>query len=453
MKIRTQFYWLLAGIVIMPVIMMLGIGLLGYVYVRGQDTLLIPGYREVETIAGKNIDEKDWKRISDYISRSPRFFSHLVLDASGTVLYSTIPEYPVKSQLSGSALAGLLWKSDAKYHYQNDVPEGIDASRFLVIRRMPVDNNKRFDPFLWMLRYFLIIIFVIFVFSATMSAAIARSITKSVMLLEEKTRRIAEGELDVEIDAKGSNEITSLTVSLNRMRLSLKEDQARRSRFIMGISHDLKTPLALIKGYAEAISDGLADDPEMMKKSLAIVGSKVDQLEGMIDDLIGFVKLNTDEWRHQLRRQPVAPILRDFAKRIASDGNLLKRKIECDISVPDDLAIPVDKRLFLRALENITTNAIRYTAEGGLVRISASAGEKIMTISVEDDGIGMRPEDIPRIFDLFYRGSNSRREEGMGLGLAVVKNVADSHGWKIGVESAYGKGSIFTISIPLDERF
>jgi signal transduction histidine kinase len=450
MKIRTQFYWLIAGIVIMPIIMMFAIGLLGYVYVRGQDTVLVPGYREVESIAGKDINEKDWKEITEYIARSPRFFDHVVLDRSRTVLYSTIPKYPSKTKISDAELAALLWKSDDKYHYQSDVPKESGTSQFLVIKRIPVDSNQRFDPFLWMLRYFLIILFVIFAFSTTMSAIIARSITRSVMLLEEKTRRIAEGELDVEIDAKGSNEITSLTVSLNRMRLALKEDQARRSRFIMGISHDLKTPLALIKGYAEAISDGLADDPEMMKKSLAIVGGKVDQLEGMIDDLIGFVKLNTDEWRHQLRRQPVAPILRDFAKRIASDGNLLNRKIECDISVPDNIAVPIDERLFLRALENITTNAIRYTREGGLVRISASADEKEMRISVEDDGVGIRQEDIPHIFDLFYRGSNSRREEGMGLGLAVVKSVADSHGWKIGVASEQGKGSAFTITIPMD---
>lgn len=451
MKIRTQFYWLIAGIVIMPIIMMFAIGLLGYVYVRGQDTVLVPGYREVESIAGKDIDEKDWKEITEYIARSPRFFDHVVLDSSRTVLYSTIPEYPAKTKLPDAELAALLWKSDDKYHYQSDVPKESGASQFLVVKRIPVDSNRRFDPFLWMLRYFLIILLVIFAFSTTMSAIIARSITKSVMLLEEKTRRIAEGELDVEIDAKGSNEITSLTVSLNRMRLALKEDHARRSRFIMGISHDLKTPLALIKGYAEAISDGLADDPEMMKKSLEIVGSKVDQLEGMIDDLIGFVKLNTGEWRQQLRRKPVAPILRDFVRRIASDGNLLKRKIEYDISVPDSISVPLDERLFLRALENITTNAIRYTQESGLVRIAAAVDGKTIRISVEDNGVGIRQEDIPRIFDLFYRGSNSRREEGMGLGLAVVKSVADSHGWKVAVASAHGNGSIFTITIPMDE--
>ena len=171
----------------------------------------------------------------------------------------------------------------------------------------------------------------------------------------------------------------------------------------------------------------------------------------MIDDLIGFVKLNTGEWRQQLRRKPVAPILRDFVRRIASDGNLLKRKIEYDISVPDSISVPLDERLFLRALENITTNAIRYTQESGLVRIAAAVDGKTIRISVEDNGVGIRQEDIPRIFDLFYRGSNSRREEGMGLGLAVVKSVADSHGWKVAVASAHGNGSIFTITIPMDE--
>jgi signal transduction histidine kinase len=233
------------------------------------------------------------------------------------------------------------------------------------------------------------------------------------------------------------------------MRLALKEEQARRSRFIMGVSHDLKTPLALIKGYTEAISDGLADDPEMMKKSLEIVGNKVNQLEEMIDDLIGFVKLNTGEWRQHLQNHAIEPLLSAFVRRITSDAELLGRRVEHRIELPASAIVPMDDRLFIRALENITMNAIRYTAEGGLIRIDARMEGRDALVSVSDNGSGISAEDLPHIFDLFYRGSSSRREDGMGLGLTVVRNVADSHGWEVSVSSEPGALTVFTLRIPV----
>jgi signal transduction histidine kinase len=273
-----------------------------------------------------------------------------------------------------------------------------------------------------------------------------------VMTLEASTRRIAAGELDVAVDVRGSNEITSLTSSLNRMRLALKDEESRRARFIMGVSHDLKTPLALIKGYAEAIGDGMAEDPESLERSVEIIGSKVDQLEGMIDDLIGFVKVNTGEWRRKLEPVELEPFLTTYAKRVLADTELLDRRSESRITLPTDLAVPMDDRLVLRALENLVNNAVRYTAPGALVRLDARVEGSRAVIEIADDGPGMDAEELDRIFDPFYRGSASRREQGMGLGLSVVKGVVDSHGWDISVSSKKGAGSVFRISIPLTEE-
>jgi signal transduction histidine kinase len=234
------------------------------------------------------------------------------------------------------------------------------------------------------------------------------------------------------------------------MRLSLKEAQTRRSRFIMGVSHDLRTPLALIKGYTEAIADGMADSPEMRKKSLEIIGAKITQLEELIDDLINFVKLDSGEWRASLETRAIKPILDGYASRLSADGSLLGRKVVTRIDIPDTLEIPVDERLCIRALENLSGNALRYTAGGGTVCFEAElADEKTLLIRVSDNGSGIHAEDLPFIFDPFYRGSNSRREEGKGLGLSVVKSVIDSHGWGIEVKSVTGQGSVFTVKITL----
>jgi len=271
-----------------------------------------------------------------------------------------------------------------------------------------------------------------------------------VRVLENATRRIAEGELDLAVDVKGSNEITSLTNSLNKMRNSLKEDELRRSRFIMGISHDLKTPLALIKGYAEAIEDGVAEDPASRAGAAEIIAEKADQLEGMINDLINFVKMETGEWREKLNEINLAAFLRSFAKTVSLDIGLLNHELVHDIALEETVSIPMDERLMQRALENLIHNAARYSPAGSHIRLAAilAAGSTI-TITVSDNGLGIDREDLPHVFEMFYRGSASRREQGMGLGLAVVKWVADYHGWAVAVSSEKGKGSNFTITIPL----
>ena len=279
----------------------------------------------------------------------------------------------------------------------------------------------------------------IFAFSAVMSIRILRSITASVVSLEAATRRVAAGELDLPIAAEGSNEMASLARSLNRMREELKEDQARRARFIMGISHDLKTPLALVKGYAEALEEELGDPGPEAAAHLGIIQDKTDQLEGMIDDLIDFERVDTGEWRSGLSEVDLGPFLTVLVKRLSADAELLGRFVSSSILLPSPALVRMDERLVSRALENLVYNALRYSGEGGRVDISArlvrAPRRPSYEIEIADDGAGIAVEDLPHIFEPFYRGSSSRREQGMGLGLSIVKTVVESHGWEIEVGS------------------
>jgi signal transduction histidine kinase len=285
-----------------------------------------------------------------------------------------------------------------------------------------------------------------------MSLFIARSITKSIMVLEKATGRIAAGELDFTVEAKGSNEILSLTNSLNKMRDTLKEDERRRYRFIMGVTHDLKTPLASIKAYTEAIEDGIAGDPATGSSATEIINAKVDRLEGMINDLIEFVRMDTGEWRGRLKNINLSAFLRRSAKIFSLDAEMLRHEFRYNSALPEDVSVPMDERLARRALENIVNNAIRYTPDGSVISLDAvltdNAGGAVQLV-VSDNGPGLDEADLPHIFEMFYRGSSSRREQGMGLGLAVVKWIADWHGWTISAASEKGRGFRFTIGIPL----
>jgi signal transduction histidine kinase len=279
---------------------------------------------------------------------------------------------------------------------------------------------------------------------------IARSITKSVMVLEDATRRIAAGDLDLNVDVRGSNEITSLTASLNRMRDALKEEDRRRSRFIMGVTHDLKTPLAIIQSYAELLDDGMAGDPASQKNAADIILVKVDQLETMINHLIEFVKMDTGEWKSQLLDVDIAVFLQNFARRFILDAGALHYEMTANITIPENTFVSLDERLFVRALENLVGNAIRHTPAGSHITLGAVQDENSIRVTISDNGPGISEKDLPHIFETFYRGSASRREEGMGIGLSVVKWVIDSHGWTIDAASN-SAGTRFTITIPVSQ--
>ncbi len=264
------------------------------------------------------------------------------------------------------------------------------------------------------------------------------------------TRKIANGELDTDIkfaEKSSTNEILELTKDLDSMRNSLKEEQERRSRFIMGISHDLHTPVAIIKGYSEAISDGVVNDIDGIKKSAAIINTKSEQLESMIKELIDYVKLNNVEWKKIQEPVEIKSFLEDFVANMEGVAEFYKRKIFKSIDL-DEQFVLMDKNLFIRVLENLYRNALQYTNDGDSISLEARKNNQgLIEISIRDTGIGIPEDDLKKVFELFYRSTNSRREDGTGIGLSVVKSIIDSHGWQISVDSEVGKGSVFTITM------
>jgi signal transduction histidine kinase len=444
MKIQTQFKLLITGILIIPLLIILT----QIVYKSFIEEHTDPSnYEEITALLDKNLHILDRKFLVNAIRGSSLFSSITIFSNDFLVLYSSIPEFTAGETLALPDIFALFVDENRQYAYSFESPEWIEKGYILIRRNIPSPDHRDFGPWFLPALISIILICALLVFAICMSLFIARSITKSVMVLEDATRRIAGGELDLKVDARGSNEITSLTNSLNKMRNALKEEELRRSRFIMGISHDLKTPLALIKGYAEAIQDGVTEDPASPAE---IITAKADQLEDMINNLIDFVRIDTGEWRGQLKRINLTAFLRDFEKILVFDIDLLHHKLQSDIALPEVLFVPMDERLVMRALENLVNNAIRYTPKGSHIRLGAALVEKGIVLTLSDNGPGIAEADLPHIFELFYRGSSSRREQGMGLGLAVVKWVIDSHGWSIAVHSKQDgeTGTCFTITIP-----
>jgi signal transduction histidine kinase len=466
MRIQTQFHLLIAGILLVPLLFI--IGQIEFVQsMRRQEQAETAAYADVAILLDESLDFDDREAVSRFISRISRIGDIAVFREDLLVVHSTISEFAAGAYESLPHIFEVFDRKDIRYSYAFENPGWMYNQGYILIRReipvlsagdgsqkrAPLPPDFRFGPPFFPVGILLGFFLMFILFAITMSLIIVRSITKSVMVLENATRRIAAGELDVAVDVHGSNEITSLTNNLNKMRNALKEEEYRRSRFITGVTHDLKTPLALIKAYAEAIDDGITEDPDTQTSATEIISAKADQLEGMINDLLEYVQMDSGEWRSQLQKVNISAFLRNAAKKFSPDVELLHHEFRSEIALSDNLYVFMDERLVLQILENLVNNAIRYTPDGSTIRLTASLVDRknvnTLQLMISDNGPGIEPADLPHIFEMFYRGTSSRREQGMGMGLAVVKWVVDSHGWLIAASSEKGQGACFCITIPL----
>lgn len=422
-----------------------------YHYFTSPGRILLQGYSLARQTEDLDISERDWDKIYSTLRRMPPDVEAALIVRSA-VIVSTIPDLPAGTALPDRQLWDFIKSTGSEYFYQFETPPiGPRENRIAVISRVN-RNRERMRRDNGRVLSWLIFAILFIAACVTAASAVYRTIYKSILLLKKQMQSIADGNLAVKISTKqdrwSSNEITSMSGSLEKMRESLHEAQNRRLRLIMGISHDLRTPVAVIKGYTEALLDNMMGSQEEADNALRLIGTKTDQLENMIDTLINYVKLDSRDWRENLLPEPLAPFISEFVRNAESTGAVFRRVVTSSVRISPDLKVSMNRQLALRALENIYNNALRYTKDGDSIRITAEEKPDCVTVSVADTGCGIDGKDIDHIFDLFYRGTASRREEGMGIGLSVVKNIMDIHGWTISVTSRKDFGTEFVITIP-----
>ncbi len=447
MSMKVKFALLVAGIIIVPFFVTAAV--FSFHAADTAKTEPVPNYFKTTSWIRNKIPQliKNGD-FDELLHTKPAGLDAVVLDGTNTILASSIQTMETGERISSEQLLEFLKKEHESFEVllQNTV----DASgKGLLLLRFPREQESSRREFkirqLELVTYFSSSLLL---FSFLMSFFIARSINKSISTLEKATRRIAEGDLDFELPLKGKDEFASLTRSFDSMRKSLKEEYARRARFIMGVSHDLRTPLTLIEGYVEAIADGYADKPEILGKYTGIILQKSKALGDMITDLMEFARMETGEWKLTHKQTDMHEFLLDICRRFHEDAALVRRSFTCSVDIPPRCMVSMDGKMILRVFENLLGNAIRYTEQNGSIHLRANMKDGEIRISIRDTGIGIAPEDMSRIFNPFYRGTNSRREHGFGLGLSTVKSIIDAHGWAIEAESEPGKGAVFTIRIP-----
>lgn len=220
-----------------------------------------------------------------------------------------------------------------------------------------------------------------------------------------------------------------------------------RKEFVANASHELRTPLTLVQGYVETLLDGALRDEKEAREFLEIIDRNVRRLGGIVADLLDLSRLEAGRQVVARERVELAALLARVKEAFEPVAARKKQTLE----VAGEGVLSADPVLLERALSNLVDNALKYTPEGGRIRVSAGPVDGRLELGVSDDGIGIPIEDQPRVFERFYRVDKSRSRDmgGTGLGLSIVKHVAQLHGGDVTVESAPGKGSRFTMRLPL----
>ncbi len=295
------------------------------------------------------------------------------------------------------------------------------------------------------------ILLILVMTNGILTVLVSRSILKPLEELKQAAQQIKEGNLDFKIIPQGKDEITKLADAFEEMRSKLKESveqqqqyENNRKELISSISHDLKTPITAIKGYVEGIMDGVPGTQEKLDQYIKTIYIKSVDLDQLVDELFLFSKLDLKKVPFNFEKVEIQAYLQDCIDELKFDMEKKQIILNLWTDISDPVFVLADREKLKRVIFNIFQNAVKYMdKEQGKIQLSLQTGETSITIKITDNGQGISREEIPFIFEHFYRVDPSRSGAtgGSGLGLAIAKRIVEEHGGRIWAESIVGEGT------------
>jgi len=312
-----------------------------------------------------------------------------------------------------------------------------EGPKALVLLRPRSRGNSAFYPFLVGL---LIAAGAGISLAALAAFLLARRIARPVQRVVDASRRLADDRDPEPVPIEGAYEIASLAHAFNEMAEQLAKASAAEKQFLLSVSHELKTPLTAIRGYAEGVADGTFEPDE----AIATISSEAARLERLVRDLLDLARMNRTDFSIHRETVDLAGTAREAVRRY--DGQARDFGVTLEAFAPAPSPAIGDPDRILQVTSNLVENALRLTPRGGVVRVSAEPG----ALLVEDTGPGLSQEDLPRAFERFYLYSRygSDRPVGTGLGLSIVKELTHGMGGSVEVETTPGRGTRFTVRLP-----
>jgi len=365
----------------------------------------------------------------------PRRIPFILTDEKGTVLVGN-DQYKVGEQVSMSELKEGI-----------EITQDGDVVGVLVPMTVQFQGQPRELEFIERINMTLL-------YGALIGAAIAllmgillsRSLTRPIRELTRATHAVSEGDLSQQVPVRSRDELGELAQSFNQMSAELSRSVNARKQMTADIAHELRTPLSLILGHAEAVHDGVLPPT---RENFEIIRDEATRLEHLVNDLR--ILSLADAGELTLVAEIVEPgrLLQEVASLYRYRTQQKDINMQLDIA-PHLPAIDVDFGRMTQVLTNILDNALRYTAEGGSIILSAREANDQVELAIQDSGSGLNAQALARIFDRFYRVDAARQREdgGSGLGLAIAKSIVQAHAGQISAESEEGKGLKIIITLP-----
>ncbi len=294
------------------------------------------------------------------------------------------------------------------------------------------------------------------ILSASFGYLLAANMTRSLSLLQRAAQRIATGDFSTRVRLTEVDELFDVADAFNMMADELEQsfsrqkalEQSRRD-LVAAVSHDLRTPLTSIRAMVEALADGVVTDPATVQRYYRTIYTQADNLSGLINDLFELSQLDTEQLHLQLEPVSLNDLLSDVLESMQAQARAKEISLQ-GIFCEDLPIIKAELAKVQRVLYNLVQNAIRHTPARGSIYLETKVVAEGVQVEVSDTGEGILPEDLPHIFDQFFRGEKSRSREtgGAGLGLAIAKGIIEAHSGRIWVESQVGQGTRFSFILP-----
>lgn len=292
--------------------------------------------------------------------------------------------------------------------------------------------------------YLSIILIVLSTFAAFM---LSRTLTKPILKISQAAQQVAAGDLNVHVHIKSKDEIGKLSQDFNLMVREINKSSTLQKELVANVSHDIRTPLTMIKGYAEIIKDLTGDNKQKREEQLDVIIEESNRLNVLVNDILDLSRLQAGQITIQKTKFDLGVKLRDVMKRY----RLLEinENFQFSLEAPEHCMVYADEVKIEQVLYNIINNATNHTGEDKKVMIALEENEQWATVKISDTGAGIKQEDMPLIWDRYYKPYKKKDRKGMGtgLGLSIVKAILSAHKYLFGVDSVLGKGSTFWFEV------